>query len=525
MHLDSETKTTIAEKLEDIAMELANISQFPTATEADKEQYFQSTQAESVRLVNIAKLYDYKELTPVATWAHNNVLALKTDSKQLVQNHETGLFSTWIELLAALLQQGDELSAELEASLLDSNWKSAIDKQILQQLLNSLSADKAESTVQNDFAEQLVITPKAEPSSSQQNTHKSFESSYRLAPDDDVHPELLEAFYLETPDQVIDVAELIRTISTGEGDKETHQSAARLAHTIKGSSAVVGLDAVASFAHKLEDILEYSVEQQLPPEVADLLVESSDCLEAMFDSLLAQNQPPQQYPQLLEQLTQWDKKFSSGYIYQAPKIDVESANKPDKTTSSASKSDDNKDKDKDSNYALGWDKNIHPELLEAYMGETPEHVVEIAKLLRDITKLEKTNKGQISETLSNICKKTSHLAHSIKGSSATVGINPVANICQPLEEILDYASSNKLPSSLSILLTESADLLESLYDSLLSEGSPPKEYPVLYKKLSDWQQHLSVEQLVEKEPVEQKVVTQQQSQQDQPETTSDTKQV
>ncbi len=526
MHLDSKTKTTIAEELEDIAMELANISQFPTETEADKEQYFQSTQAESVRLVNIAKLYDYKELTPVATWAHNNVLALKTDSKQLVQNHETGLFSTWIELLAALLQQGDELSAELEASLLDSNWKSAIDKQILQQLLNSLSADKAESTVQNDFAEQLFITPKAEPSSSQQNTHKSFESSYRLAPDDDVHPELLEAFYLETPDQVIDVAELIRTISTGEADKETHQSAARLAHTIKGSSAVVGLDAVASFAHKLEDILEYSVEQQLPPEVADLLVESSDCLEAMFDSLLAQNQPPQQYPQLLEQLTQWDKKFSSGYIYQAPKIDVESANKPDKTTSSASKSDDNKDKDKDkdSNYALGWDKNIHPELLEAYMGETPEHVVEIAKLLRDITKLEKTNKGQISETLSNICKKTSHLAHSIKGSSATVGINPVANICQPLEEILDYASSNKLPSSLSILLTESADLLESLYDSLLSEGSPPKEYPALYKKLSDWQQHLSVEQLAEKESVEQKVVAQQQSQQNQPETTSDTKQ-
>ncbi|HFC93613.1 MAG TPA: response regulator, partial [Leucothrix mucor] len=314
---------------------------------------------------------------------------------------------------------------------------------------------------------------------------------------------------------------------------------ARLAHTIKGSSAVVGLDAVASFAHKLEDILEYSVEQQLPPKVADLLVESSDCLEAMFESLLAQSQPPQHYPQLLEQLTQWDKKFSSGYIYQPAKVDVESDNKVDKTANSASKSD---TQDKDSNYALEWDKNIHPELLEAYMGETPEHVVEIAKLLRDIAKLEKANKGKISKTLSNICQKTSHLAHSIKGSSATVGINPVANICQPLEEILDYASNNKLPSSLSILLTESANLLESLYDSLLSEGSPPKEYPALYKKLSNWRQHLSVEQLAEKESVEQlaekesveqlaekesveqKVVAQQQNKHSRSEITSDTKQ-
>ncbi|MCK5810379.1 MAG: response regulator [Cocleimonas sp.] len=471
MHLDSDTYLAIAEALEDVAMEFANINQLPRATEADKKQIFQSTQIESARLVDITKRYHYELLTPIVTWAHNNVLILKTDSKQLIQHHETGLFSTWIELLAALLQQhDDELSSELKTSLLDNNWKIAIDQQALQPLLDSLENN---------------ASPPVE---------QTYQSSYRLAPDDDVHPELLEAFYLETPDQAIEVAELIRTISLGGANKETHQSAARIAHTIKGSSAVVGLDAVASFAHKLEDILDYSVEQQLPPKTADLLVESSDCLEAMFDSLLTQSQPPQQYPHLLEQLTLWDNKFSSGYIYQPPKIEETS----DKKASAINPPETN---DKNSHYALAWNKDIHPEILEAYLGETPEHVVEIATLLRDIAKQGKNTKGKRSTELSNACKKSSHLAHSIKGTSATVGISPVANICQPLEEILDYASKNKLPPSLSILLSESANLLESLYDSLLSEGTPPKEYPELYKKLNNWQQHLSAEPLVEKEAI------------------------
>ena len=496
MHLDSETKVFLTEELEDVAMELGNISQLPTATETDKERGFQSIQVESARLIDIAELYGYEALTPVVMWAHNNVLALNTDSKQLIQQHATGLFTTWIELLAASLQQqSDELSSELEASLLDSNWNTAIDQHVLQHLLDSLSIS---------------------PASPQKNTH---ESSYKLAPDDDVHPELLEAFYLETPDQVIEVAELIRTISAGDADKETHQSAARIAHTIKGSSAVIGLDAVTHFAHKLEDILDYSVEQPLPPEASDLLIESSDCLEAMFDSLLTQNQPPQHYPQLLEQLTQWDKKLSSGYIYQAPKTVIKPNNNPEERVNSNNKPD---NKEKDSSYALAWNKDIHPELLEAYMGETPEHVVEIAQLLRDITQLEKNNKGKISKDLEAICKKSSRLAHSIKGTSATVGINPVANICQPLEEILDYATDNILPSSLSVLLTESADLLESLYDSLLSEGTPPKEYPALYKKLNNWQQHLPTEQLAEKS-IEQKAIAQQQIKIDQTDTMSATK--
>ena len=507
MSLDSETKSALAEELEDVAMELANISQLPvpTMTSSDKEkkefkQSVQSIKMETERLNDIAELYGYKELTPIALWVHSNVLSLEANPKQLVEKNKAGLFYLWIELLAALLQyQEDDLFSELEITLLDSNWYTVVNKQALQQLLSSLSLPASitaneENTLltENVAAEQLIITSVAIASAPVQAP----ESSYRLVPDDDVHPELLEAFFLETPDQVIEVAELIRTISLGDSDQDTHQSAARIAHTIKGSSAVVGLDTVASFAHKLEDILEYSVEHPLPPEVANLLVESSDCLEAMFDSLLTQSQPPQQYPQLLEQLTEWDKKFSSGFIYK-PSVSDQAIKSTKKITKANQKP---VEKNKNSYYELAWAEDVHPELLDVYMGETPEHVVEISQLLRDISKLGGTKDSEA-------CKKASRLAHTIKGTSAVVGINAVANFGQPLEEILDYAIEHKLPASLSALLNQSADLLESLYDSLLSEGVPPKEYPALYKNLSNWRQYLSTDQLDNDPPVDVDEVT------------------
>ncbi len=519
MSLDSETKIALAEELEDVAMELANISQLSTATSAlhkEKKELKQRIQAETERLNDIAELYEYQELIPITTWVHSNVLALGSISEQLIRKNEAGIFYLWIELLAALLQEQDnELLAELKNALLDSDWDISINLQDLQQLLASLAPIYEGSTEQNkttfasetynntpsedDFSQKLIITPTTQ--TRVEETPQ--ESSYRLAPDDDVHPELLEAFFLETPDQVIEVAELIRMISAGEGDKEIHQSAARIAHTIKGSSAVVGIDTVASFAHKLEDILEYSVDHPLPPETADLLVESADCLESMFDSLLTQSQPPQQYPQLLEQLIIWDRKFSSGFIYEPPvdKAPPSSAEEIIEKPKKKSLSENNSD------YSLGWDKNVHPELLDAYMGETPEHVVEIAQLLRDISQQKDC---KTDSDLSECYKKASRLAHTIKGTSAVVGIHAVADLGQPLEEILDYAVEHSVPTRLSKLLNESADLLESLYDSLLSESTPPEEYPSLYKKLCDWQQYLS-----EEEEGEDKLLTKCQNQQKQ----------
>ena len=453
MSLDSATKIMLAEELEDIAMELVGISQLSPSSK-NNDRISQSLQAEIQRLNDITEMYDYKELHSVSMWVHQSVLALAANTKLLLQNNEAGLFYTWLELLAACLRDyDDELLSELKISLEHKDWGKRVEQQDLQSLLSSLT----------DFQHESSGDSSSESSKLETNISSVPSSSYVLAWADDIHPEILEAFFIESPDQVIELAALIREISSGNADKNTQQSAARIAHTIKGSSAVVGIDAVATFAHKLEDILEYSVDHKLPAKVADLLIESADCLENMFDSLLTQSPAPQQYPQLLEQLSLCHKKFSTGFI--ADKKQQEQAQTPSKKSS----------------YALAWNKDVHPELLDAYMGETPAHVIEISALLRTISK-EKASPA--------IYKKAAHLSHTIKGTSAVVGITAVADLAHQLEEVLDYASETSLPPKLLPLFSESADLLESIYDSLLSEGTPPQEYHALYQKLCDWNQIL-----------------------------------
>ncbi|RTZ63249.1 MAG: hypothetical protein DSZ29_07295 [Aquificaceae bacterium] len=538
MSLDSETKTALAEELEDVVMELVGISQLsPSEDDISTDSVFHSTEAEIERLSDITELYDYPELHTVTLWIHKNLLKLKADPDLFLQHNEAGLFYTWIELIATSLREDEpELLLEVQENLQSNDWLIKIDKKDLLSLIDSLkNGSDNKVSLETDESEQNN-TPESAP----EKTTTATESSYQLAWADDVHPELLEAFFIEIPDLVADFAEHIDRISQGGEDKETHQSAARVAHTIKGSSAVVGISAVASLAHKLEDILEHSVDNKLPPVVSELLLESADCLEAMFDSLATQSPAPAEYPQLLEQLTQWDKKFSDGYVDEtvdeattdaekiidkpsdatpektiadedkitdkpsnatieqtitdADKItDKPSDEKTDKNNTEETATDKLTDKPTDKQYPLAWNKDVHPELLDAYMSETPAHVIEIAQLLRVISK-EKVD--------AKTYKKASRLSHTIKGTSAVIGITAVADFSQQLEEIFDYAEENTLPKSLSPLLNESADLLESLYDSLLSEGVPPAEYLPLYERLCDWKQHIDKSETKQQSPEE-----------------------
>ena len=489
MSLDSETKIALSEELEDVVMELVGISQLSPSQE--DVSIFQSLQSEMLRLSDITEMYDYPELHKLTLWAYQNILALKADPKILSQQNEEGFFYIWLELAATLLREDDtELLSELQENIQHSDWRIAVDKEDLQSLIHSLEEAPSDSAIDTSDSLDTDKPEKKEASKIIPEEPTVAQSSYLLAWADDIHPELLEAFFIETPDLVTDFSEHIARISHGGADKNTHQSAARIAHTIKGSSAVVGINAVASLAHKLEDILEYSVDHKLPTIVSDLLLESTDCLEAMFDSLSTQSLAPQQYPQLLDQLSQWDKKFSEGYV-------DETSNEPEPIANKVESYPDEKSPT-DKQYPLAWDKDVHPELLEAYMSETPAHVIEISQLLRTISKEKVDTKTY---------KKASRLSHTIKGTSAVIGITAVANLSHQLEEIFDYATEASLPKSLYPLLNKSADLLESLYDSILSEGIPPKEYLPLYEELCDWKQHINrtkEQDDVEKESIQEK---------------------
>ncbi len=446
MSLDNETKIALSEELADVAMELAELS----TVDNSRDDTHHVIQTELERLQDVAELYGFNELTDIILWMQQNILALYAHQNQFQQLNTEGHFYIWIELLSALLMDYDEpLFNEFTSVLQATNWPIVANDAHIQNLANSLNPDS--------------------------DLGASMYSSYVLTWDEDIHPELLEAFFIETPDQVLETTALIRQISAGEADQEAQQLAARLAHTVKGSSAVVGIKAVAHFAHKLEDILEYSVDNPLPQTVAELLIESADCLEAMFDSLQMETLPPQNYPVLLEQLGKTFKQLRSG---EYPDDAVVVAYQPDIIVEPESIE---AAEILESSYVLAWDEDVHPELLEAFFIETPDQVFETCLLIQEVT---------VGEADKETRQLAARLAHTIKGSSAVVGIEAVASLAYQLEQILEFSIETSLPSSALNLLTQSSDCLEMMFESLQHGSLPPQNYPELLEQLKHCMQQL-----------------------------------
>lgn len=462
MILDAETKTILAEELDDIALELAMLS-------ADKP-LFQQIYSETERLRDTAELYEFEQLTHIATWVLNNIQALKTNPTRFEKQYEEGQYYAWITLLATLLREVDpETQAffltELNTDFHQETWSIAINNEHLQHLFAALSTTPiADLDLDLDLNQTI-------------DTNSNNEASYRLAWDDDIHPELLDAFLTETPDLVTETAALIRIISENKADSATHQRAARLAHTVKGSSAVVGVEAIANFAHQLEDVLEHSFEGTLPSAAAECLLESADCLEAMFDSLQTHTTPPSEYPLLLTELENWDKKIQAGEIDEEPaSITASTAN----TTNI------------DTGIIVTWDDDLHPELLAAYQGETPQNILQISQQLRHISKKNTTphTKAKTTRTIETY-QQIARFAHTLKGSSATVGVSTIVNLAAILENIFDIAIAKPETCTFSkqhgTLLDDSANMLENLYELLLAKGTLPTTYQPLLTQLTAWQ--------------------------------------
>lgn len=78
------------------------------------------------------------------------------------------------------------------------------------------------------------------------------------------------------------------------GDPETLATIFRVAHSLKGMSASVGLDAMAQLTHRMEDVLAALRDGGLTPgaEVIDALFACLDTLQAMVDGVVAGDDSP-----------------------------------------------------------------------------------------------------------------------------------------------------------------------------------------------------------------------------------------
>lgn len=132
----------------------------------------------------------------------------------------------------------------------------------------------------------------------------------------DASPELIDAFFAESPGHAEALSGLAAAIGQGIDVQKNVESAQRIAHTLKGSGNLVGARGIANLAHHLEDILEYIARHEMrpPPPLADTVQEASDMLEAMIEALQGLALPPAEAQQVLQDVLDWANRIDAGDV-------------------------------------------------------------------------------------------------------------------------------------------------------------------------------------------------------------------
>ena len=131
---------------------------------------------------------------------------------------------------------------------------------------------------------------------------------------EDADQKLMEGFFQEAPDQAHMLVELVGKMGAGEASMDDIASAKRVAHTLKGSGAIIGLRGLAALGHHFEDILEYLEAQggHVAQPIAAVLTDGAYCLEQMVAYVTGTDEYPQQAQAVLQDVLDLANRIDRG---------------------------------------------------------------------------------------------------------------------------------------------------------------------------------------------------------------------
>ncbi|UCH39241.1 MAG: chemotaxis protein CheW, partial [Gammaproteobacteria bacterium] len=132
----------------------------------------------------------------------------------------------------------------------------------------------------------------------------------------DTSPELIDAFFSESPRHAETLSGLMEVINQGIDVQQNVEAAQRIAHTLKGSGNLIGIKGIANLSHHLEDIFEYIARHKIqpPPPLAHTMQEASDLIEAMIEALQGLAPPPPEAQRVLQDVLDWANRIDSGQM-------------------------------------------------------------------------------------------------------------------------------------------------------------------------------------------------------------------
>lgn len=311
-----------AGELEEVAMQLSLYQErVPEAftNSAAASLLVADIQAEYQHLIMAASLYNLPALGSLATYIDTLLdqyrEALPEAGVELLQ---AGLLTEWLELGSISLREAaaDEYLPALHQALTHEAWPEPLPNSLIEEFLialrqlgqpvsPALALPTFPELPQPSIAAPTVVSTLAPPRASLADPNNPLRWS------SDTHPELLQAYLQETPHQVEQACDLIQRIAKQQADPEQKRHAARLAHTIKGSSAVLGIQPLVQFTHRLEDLLDLAINPWLPHGLEEILSAAADHLANLFDNLTSQGAMPEQHEHLVTLLGEWIERIKT----------------------------------------------------------------------------------------------------------------------------------------------------------------------------------------------------------------------
>jgi chemosensory pili system protein ChpA (sensor histidine kinase/response regulator) len=301
-HVKASDSHGISEKnqelVELVSAELMEIIEFyqenPITEEQDLSTVVKEASVQAGNIANAVKLIGLDALSELCL-----DLSKMFSQSDFVVNKSAGLvidnLINWPRLSMAYLQAG--FDDESSRQLIDYFEN------------NGLIARKTDSEKKNII--DRLINPVFPEDDMQIRYGSARQEDVDLTLPDDVNPELLESLLQDLPKQTEELTSALLSMRDAR-DLAAIEIAQRIAHTLKGSANVVGVKGIANISHHLEDILEHLTKSKRLPsaQLMTVLMEASDCIESMADSLLGYDSPPEHALETLQVILNWSNRIN-----------------------------------------------------------------------------------------------------------------------------------------------------------------------------------------------------------------------
>ncbi|MDA1141536.1 MAG: hybrid sensor histidine kinase/response regulator [Planctomycetota bacterium] len=268
---------------------------------------------------------------------------------------------------------------------------------------------------------------------------------------DDFQKEFLAKFKEEADELIARLNQGLMALESDPTNSEWLREIARLAHTIKGTASMMGIDSISEMAHSMEDalVMVRDEELEMTAELGDVLFAGLDAIQIILNQLIGQQE--EQTPNVAVLSKQIRRLLTSNQGNQATRPET----------------------------PIAPEEQLAPIKSPGTRSKTPESLVEHAPEVNEFLGIFKTEANELLEILNRgalaleenpddeaAIGELARAAHTLKGSAKMMGFDDISTVAHRLEDRLMSIrdGDEKMTPEVGDLLFSSLDAINALLE-------------------------------------------------------------